>query len=431
MNRRYYAGEHAIRRARRGEGMPPTPRNLTALFVDTVTDHMGAASVSFGDGDVAAALEDYYRQALALEDAEILDFDTEIAASVDGDAAWKVTWDDQEQRPRIASVPPESLWFETRPDNPREVTRIAQQYKLSADAFPVLFADSLALGTSREAWVTEEWSNDRWRVWLNDDVKLDVPNPYGWMPYCHIPNWKNPGETFGRGDPERIRDLQDRLNYAEADLDDTMALAAAVVAFFGLDEQMQPAIRPGAAWTFTDESTRVEIIDFLKGNHGTQVLEYVKQIRQEAHDIARVPVSALGNTSRNLSGFALQTELGPLIRLVARKRLTRTAAHRRRAMLIASLGAQFGGQPEMSPAMIPSVSWSEAVPADRADELANAEAEVRIGRDLAQVLRSIGVEDPIAELEARKQQNNEGLPGGTIERGTQQRERPADDDPFA
>ncbi|MCC6266344.1 MAG: phage portal protein [Dehalococcoidia bacterium] len=407
-NRDYYAGKHAIK-ARTSPGTTATPRNLTALFIDTVTDHMGAARASFGEGAENDVFDQYLTATLAAEDSEVLDYDTEIACATDGDAVWKVTYDDQERRPRIARVAPETFWASGPPDNPTAFDHVAHRYKLRVDDFPALFPDALIASASRDAWITEEWTRDLWRIWIDKTVASQQPNPYGFIPYVHFANWRYPGEAWGRGDGDRIRDLQDRLNHAEADADDVMTLAGAVAVFEGADPT-NLSWRPGAMWELP-EGARAYLLDLLGNGAMTQRLDYVQRVRERLHDVGRVPASVLGHTARNLSGVALQTELGPLIRLVARKRLTRSAALRRRAQLIVALGAKYDGLPDTAP--LPSVTWTEAVPADRADELRNAQSERTLGRDPEAVLRSIGVEDPAAELLAAISWAARGLPGAT------------------
>ena len=70
LNRRYYHGEDdrlpAIRRQ-------IAARNMASVMVDTIVDHMGSARLDFG--------------------AELLDHEAELHTSIDGDGAFKVTWD--------------------------------------------------------------------------------------------------------------------------------------------------------------------------------------------------------------------------------------------------------------------------------------------------------------------------------------------------
>ena len=62
------------------------------------------------------------------------------------------------------------------------------------------------------------------------------------------------------------------------------------------------------------------------------------------HDLSEIPRVAFGDGGGDRSGVALQLELDPLLRRVARKRLTRTGAVRRRDALILNVLARHSGQ---------------------------------------------------------------------------------------
>ena len=67
-------------------------------------------------------------------------------------------------------------------------------------------------------------------------------------------------------------------------------------------------------------------------------------IYRTLHDLSEIPRVAFGDGGGDRSGVALQLELDPLLRRVARKRLTRTGALRRRDALILNVLAHHSGQ---------------------------------------------------------------------------------------
>ena len=407
-NRRYYRGEQRTQAQRNRN---TTPRNFTALFIDTVSAHMGGSRVSFGDDALAEELEQFHEFVMDDHDSEQLDSDAEISCATDGDAVQKVTWDDREQRVRLQRVDPLAIWVKTRPDDPSTIETVAQQYEVVADDAPFLFGDQLvnALGSARKGRITEEWTRDFWRVWLNEQPMLMEPNPYrGRIPYIINPNYRNPGDPFwGRGDPERIRPLQDLLNSTAADTDWLAQVEGMILVLEGATQGTM-TIRPGAVLELP-EGAKASTLDMMK-NTLTQRLLLHADILADMHAIARIPKTALGQSDSKLSGIALQVQLGPLVRFVHRKRLVRSAALRNRARLIAALGAQFG-QVSGEPLLPPRIDWDDAIPSDRAADLDNAVTELTLGRDAEAVLRSIGVDDPAAELRARASQVAAGLIG--------------------
>lgn len=409
----YERGSALGPRHRRDQRRPDRRRrNWAALIVDTVTSYMGDPMLSIGEDPDAQAAEQYLAEVYRAERLTADDYDTEVACAIDGDACWKVTWDDQLRRPRVVAVDPSRLYVQTRPDDRREVELFAEQYTLRQGDSPVLLPGQLLTLKPREtATVTEEWTADRWRIWLDNELAQDEPNPYaGRFPYIHFPNYRMPYRFWGSSDIARVEEPIEQLNAAEWDMDQNMALAGLLVTLSGVEENDDLAVAPGAIWLLPDDA-KAEVLDVLRGNLGTQRLEYLQHLVTSIQQLSRTPATALGGStgpSSNVSGIALQVQLGPIIRLVARKRRTRSIAYEARARLMLELAAMFGGLPESAAQMTPTVTWSETVPSDRREALEAAEAELRLGRDIAAVLRSIGVEDPEAEMAARQRQRSNG-----------------------
>lgn len=93
------------------------------------------------------------------------------------------------------------------------------------------------------------------------------------------------------------------------------------------------AVQPGAVWE-VPEQARAYLLDLLQGGGVRLHVDYVDLVYRTLHDLAETPRIAFGDGSGDRSGVALQTELDPLLRKVARKRLIRTAAMRQRDRLI-------------------------------------------------------------------------------------------------
>lgn len=400
--RKYYDGEHDIvRRSRRHK----RPRNLIDLMVDTIVAHLGHATVTWGANDKANTLDEHLQATLAANGAELLDETTEIGASVQGDAAYKVTYDDEQQRVRVATVDPAGLFIETAADDLTDIWHIAHSYELERSALPLVLPNlSTFTSNSRKVRVTESWTAGLWQIWLDNQLASSVPNPYGELPYVVFPNVRVPWERWGRSDVARLIDHQDRYNDSGADLDDMMELAHAVILMSGVDNADDLVVRPGAIWELPPNA-KAELLDFLRNGAAAQRLEVLEALRSEMQQAARVPDLALGlKEVANVSGAALNIQLGPLLRLVARKRLSRSEALRRRAQLIARLGAKFQGLPSDT-GLTPDVYWTEALPSDRSVELANATAELNLGLSRETALKRVGFDDAGAELDKRRQED--------------------------
>lgn len=410
LNQAYYDGDHAIRTSRRRRGTVTTPRNLTRLFIDTTTDFIGSPTVTWGDQGVGPQLDEYLARVLDDNNAEIVDHATELSTAILGDGAQKTTWDIEQRRVRIVRVDPAGLYLHTNPADPDDVLIQAQQYQLSPFDFPVDLSGRPLASRSQKALVTEAWTPQTWEIWLDDELLDSQPNPYGGlMPYLVWPNTRRPSDAWGQGDGEPIKEMQDAYNEKTADLDRLIELASSIVVLSGVDggdtaiAGLDYAVRPGQVWEIPADA-RAYLLELLTQSAVGQRLWDINALREVMHQIARVPVAALGDTGRDISGKALEIEVAPLLRLVARKRLTRTAAHRQRAIAIASLAAQFDGQPDHGD-LRPDVTWSDPLPEDRAAEITLANALLALGASRATALSMAGIADPDDELAARRQED--------------------------
>jgi hypothetical protein len=385
--------------------------NLVGLFVDTTVSQMGEPSVSWGEG--LTQHDEYYRDAVERVGGAGFESRAELGLAVDGDGITKVTWDAARGLVRVVDVDPSGVYVERAADDPSTVTLVAQQYQVVAGgSAPVLPAGvGSDLGPRGKATITEAWTAERYELWKGEELAYAEANPYGGLiPYVVAANVLPPREWWGVSDVLPLVERQDRINLGERDADLIMELSGNVVVRTGVDDSTQLAYKPGVVWDLPEGSTAF-VLELLSGNAMGQRLEYQAHERDLMHSLARVPHVSVGDAGvgSTVSGLALQLQLGPLERLIAQKRLSRTAALRQRARLVASLGAQFGGLPEIEG--LPAVSWRDAIPSDRSGDLANAETELRLGRDASAVLASIGVEDPEAELKARREQVSQGLIG--------------------
>src|SRR5699024_5404960 len=144
------------------------------------------------DRDRANAVERLLAATLATLQLDRLDLALATALAVTGDAAMKVTWDDDRQRPRVVAVDPAALVVHHAPGDPWSGTTVFHGYgQTGADVARLVGndrADRLALDPDRVYPVIETWDNRRWRLTVAGQEVLDTPNPYGWIPYVLAAN---------------------------------------------------------------------------------------------------------------------------------------------------------------------------------------------------------------------------------------------------
>lgn len=295
----------------------------------------------------AAAAEAVLREVWEANDLARLDIETEIDTATLGDGAFKVTWDDQEQRVIVSAPDVQGLFVWWHGDDVRRVARVAARYEIDAEALAERTGRApRAIGGVRPASVevVESWTADRFDLWVQDEPVESRANPYGAIPYVIYPNLPRPKQFWGISDIEPIREPLEELNRALTQLGRILELSGNPIAVLeNVEEARDIAVQPGAVWELPEQA-RAYLLDLLQGGGVRLHSDYVNLIYRTLHDLAETPRIAFGDGQGDRSGISLQMELDPLLRRVARKRLIRTAAMRRRDALILRLLAHHTGR---------------------------------------------------------------------------------------
>ena len=117
------------------------------------------------------------------------------------------------------------------------------------------------------------------------------------------------------------------------------------------------AVQPGPVWELPEQA-RAYLLDLLQGGGVRLHVDYVDLVYRTLHDLAETPRIAFGDGGGDRSGVALD----PLLRKVARKRLIRNVALRRRDALMLRVlahhtGATFEG-------IRTDITWAPVFPRD-------------------------------------------------------------------
>ena len=343
-------------------GSPPGSRserllnfNYARAFVEK-----GAAYLVTDHRPVVAAVEDSpagRRRAAEVERVLLdlweenelarLDLDAEVDTAVLGDGAFKVTWDEREQR-IVASAPNvQGLFVWWLGDDVRRLRRVASRYELAAEEVEARAGRLPRRPGGRRPSsvpVTEVWTADRFELWIEDDLVEARANPYGVIPFVIYPNLPRPKQFWGISDIEPLRESIIELNRALTQLSRILELSGNPIAVLdNVEESRDIAVQPGAVWELP-EQTRAYLLDLLQDGGVRLHSEYVDMVYRTMHDLAETPRIAFGDGSGDRSGVALRMELDPLLRKVARKRLIRTTALRRRDALMLRVLAHHSGQ---------------------------------------------------------------------------------------
>jgi hypothetical protein len=276
-----------------------------------------------------------------------LDLETEIDTAVLGDGAFKVTWDERAGRVVVSAPDVQGLFAWWEGDDVRRLWRVASRYTLDAEAFAERYGrPPRAVGgvRPREVEVVEAWTAETFELWAGEERIEARPNPYGVVPVALYPNLPRPKQFWGVSDIEPLREPIDELSRAFTQLSRILELSGNPIAVLeNVEEARDIAVQPGAVWE-VPEQARAYLLDLLQGGGVRLHVEYVDLLYRVLHDLSETPRIAFGDGGGDRSGVALQMELDPLLRRVARKRLIRTAALRERDRLILRVAAHHTGR---------------------------------------------------------------------------------------
>jgi hypothetical protein len=375
----FYEGQQWERRKRPGETR--LTLNYARALVRKVASYVYPEPVSFtvqpneaaGISEELAARAERAINGLAAElDLHGLDFQTLMDASVLGDGAFKVTWDQARGRPLVAAVDPSGLWAWTAADNVRDVQRVVQRYHLLADEAQELFSSTANIGVARTVAVVEDWTPARMKIEVGGTTVRDEANPYGWIPYIVFPNIAKPHSLWGESDLVDLLDVCRELNRRMTVLSRILQVSGnPIVVLENVAGSSGIRADEGAVWELPEDS-KAYLLDMLAGGGVRLHVEYVEQLYRALFDLAEVPRTAFGDSQRTLSGVALEVEIQPLVQKVQRKRRIWDSVYRRRNAMLLDLLERFGGL-DLGGARQTNVVWGSILPNDR-ETLVRAES---------------------------------------------------------
>jgi hypothetical protein len=409
----FFNGEHWPGRPRRGERR--LTFNYARAFAEKVTSYLldgSSIQVEAEDGATAAGRERARAAERALRGLESanglaqLDFETELDCAVLGDACYKVTWDTAAGEVRLSAPDVQGIFAWRVPDDPARLVAIASQYSLDGSGTPVATSGQVPATT-----VTEYWSTETFETWHGDTLAERAANPYGFIPFVLFPNVREPKQPWGASDIPPLVESNRELNRAFSQLSQILELSGNPIAVIeGVNASQDIAVEPGAVWE-VPEKARAYLLDLLQGGGVKLHTDYIDLVYRTLHDLGESPRTAFGHNPQGLSGIALNTELDPLAKKVARKRRIRTSVYERRAMLVLRLLERFAALDIAR--LRPVMRWGPVLPIDRSREVADERGLVAAGihsRRTAAAL--LGVDDPDAEWARVREESPGSVPAG-------------------
>lgn len=315
------------------------------------------------------------------------------------------------QRVRVTAPDVQGLFAWHLGDDVSRVWRVASRYTIDAESARAMYgiaapktararAGSRAGAAPPGIEIIEVWTAAAFELWA-DGNRIDArDNPYGFIPFVIYPNLRQPKQFWGASDLPPIEEPLRELNRALTQLSMILELSGNPIAVLeNVSESSDIAVTPGAVWEIP-ERARAYLLDLLQGGGVKLHADYVDLLYRALHDLGESPRTAFGDNRQGLSGVALNVELDPLLKKVARKRLIRGAAFRRRNEMILRILERFA-EPRASYAPYRTrIVWGSVLPLDRSRLVADERALVASGiHSRRRAADELGVEDPEGEFQ--------------------------------
>jgi len=338
--------------------------------------------------------EQTLRQVYEENNLQQLDWETEIDAAILGDGCYKVFWDADTKRIRITAPDISGIFAWWLGDDMSTLWRVASRYELSQDEVNILYGRAI---TKKKATLTELWTARDFVLYLDNDIMETRPNPYGFIPFVIFPNLREPKKFWGTSDIPGLIQPQRELNRALSQLSRILELSGnpiAVLENVGSSEDIK--VQPGAVWTLPEDA-KAYLLDLLQGGGIRLHIDYIDLIYRAMHDLSETPRAAWGGIEKELSGAALQIEMGSLIQKVTRKRTIRTNAYHQRNDMILTLAQKYLG--ENFEGISHRLVWGAILPTDTQRQAQNEQLLVQAGvHSRRTAMDELGIQDPDEEF---------------------------------
>ncbi len=352
--------------------------NYLAVAAQKMAGYVMSPAPDYQIDDPAAAAA--WREIAAANQLASLDYEAALWASVVGDAAYRLGWDMGARQVRITACDVSQLWARTKADDKRVIEWVAQRYFVQQsynhepgnipDPMPLQIggAQYNAVG-SANVEVIEEWSAERYRLWIAGKLAQEKANPFGFIPYIIVPNNRKPGQYWGTSDFADLWPVAAELNIATSTFATIIEYSGApIVVVEAADKTDALRVGPGQLWDLPEKS-KAYLLEMMTAGGAQLYVNYLDYLRMVFRDLAGLPPVAWGDVERGggmpRSGAALALQLNPLLQAVARRRLLWEDALKQRCRLAWAIATKMTGGSDYAAARVELV-WPDLLAQDTA-----------------------------------------------------------------
>lgn len=261
------------------------------------------------------------------------------------------------------------------------------------------------------------WTIDTIEEYHGHELISSIPNPYGIIPFVHIPNTPVVGRTKGISDLADLVSLNTELNLKTSDVSEILDYhASPVTVVYGAKIS---SLEKGAnkMWGGLPKDARIQNLSLDSDLQAS--VTYIDGLKTAMHEVGRVPEGALGGSQAisNTSGVALHFVNLPLIEKTRTKRLSSIEGLIKVNKLILLLGLHHNmiTRPEGAKDFFKTdVDFPDTLPKDELILLQQLQMEMQLGLESRRgAMKKLGKEDIETTLtqadEDRKQMQEEQM----------------------
>lgn len=228
------------------------------------------------------------------------------------------------------------------------------------------------------------WTHEYWQVWEGQELINEGPNPYGFIPIVHIPNYPLANSNYGVSDIEDQIPLNIELNEKMSDISEIIDYHSSPITIVKGAKVGQLEKGANKVWGNLPKESDVYNLQ-MTGDLGAAT-NYINTLRMAMFEVSNIPEIALGSNQAisNTSGIALQIMNMPIIERTRMKRVmygTGIELVNKMILAVAFREQLLTRPPGIDPRVLfkTTVQWDDALPKDKLLELEQIQLEMNMG----------------------------------------------------
>ena len=321
-----------------------------------------------------------------------------------GGVYMRTRWDGK--RVVVEAIPADMCFPVWSPQNADELLVLVMAYPISLKAAQEMYGVATIPTSSHEdVLFIEEWTTRTHKIWLDNILINDTPNPYPFIPYDYIPTRRDLESFYGVSPAECLMGIQDEINKRLADVGDYLNYSAHPIRWirdYRGDPDKDLPVGPDVLWnlgkTVNPQSPpTVGTLEAQPVPPGT--FEYMSNLLGLAQDVAHTPPVAYGrDEGSQRSALTLTVRMWPLLQTIKAGRLYWTDGFQRVNDKVVWIASHIGdASPDVDGHKVAPV-WASILPRDR---MALVEEVIRLSdaglKAPGTAFKDLGVEDPEEE----------------------------------